>query len=211
MKQLWKVANKWPLPPELIVIPSAPKGWEVPQKNCQRRIGIFGAGLYMYPGYAILNGFLGYPYLYTLLETLNLESTSVFFLGTAGALDVDSPPKGIIAVDRVFAAPPLDCLADTDSFALSVIAGCPFPAVSIVSVDIIQRETPAWLEIQKQKNIFAVEMELFPLAAYLNRPVAALLVLTDRVTTEGIYPFTDKKRISGNFSGAFQWLKENMG
>jgi hypothetical protein len=65
------------------------------------------------------------------------------------------------------------------------------------------------LEHQQSLGIDAVEMELFPLRTYLGHPFAALVVLSDRVTKEGIEVFSDQKRLCSEFSRAFDWF-ENL-
>ncbi len=73
-----------------------------------------------------------------------------------------------------------------------------------VSVDVIQRETPAWLAAQRAQRADIVEMELFPLRWFLGRPFRALVVLSDRVEATGIRPFADKDKFNREFQRAFQ-------
>ncbi|MCJ7483646.1 MAG: hypothetical protein MUO31_11855, partial [Thermodesulfovibrionales bacterium] len=79
-----------------------------------------------------------------------------------------------------------------------------FPVVRGVSVDVLQRETPAWLAEQHALKTDIVEMELFPLRCFLGRPFHALVVLSDRVEEKGISPFREKAKFNSEFSRAFQ-------
>ena len=73
-------------------------------------------------------------------------------------------------------------------------------------MDVIQRETPSWLAAQRRKKIDIVEMELFPLRWFLQKPFRALVVLSDRVEPSGIRPFADKKKFQREFTHAFEYI-----
>jgi hypothetical protein len=85
-----------------------------------------------------------------------------------------------------------------------------FPIVSGVSVDIIQRETPAWLEEQHSLRTDIVEMELFPLRWFLGRPFHALVVLSDRVEENGIRPFRKREKFNNEFSRAYNAITRTI-
>ena len=84
---------------------------------------------------------------------------------------------------------------------LKIFADASFPVVSGVSVDIIQRENPAWLAGQHARRTDIVEMEL-PLRCFLGRPFHALVVLSDRVRAAGITPFGAKDTFDREFRRA---------
>ena len=75
-----------------------------------------------------------------------------------------------------------------------------------VTVDIIQRETPSWLKKQKSLGIEFVEMELFPLRVYLQKPFQAIVVTSDLLKESGIEVFSDKKLLQREFVQAYELI-----
>ena len=158
----------------------------------------------------VISGFLGYPHLFTLLALVaGLEEKEVYFLGSAGALAPRFREPAALQVTEVIPSAVFTRFSRR-ALALKRFAAPAFPAVRAVSVDVIQRETPAWLAAQRARRAEVVEMELFPLRWFLGRPFRALVVLSDRVEATGIRPFADKDRFNEEFQRAFQAITRTI-
>ena len=79
-----------------------------------------------------------------------------------------------------------------------------------VTVDIIQRETPSWLRTQVNRGIDFVEMELFPLRVYMQKPFQAIVVTTDFLKESGIEVFPDKKRLQEEFVQSYEFIVKTI-
>lgn len=157
-------------------------------------------------GWSVLTGFLGYPDLLTLLAFIaDWPAKRLVLLGTAGALDSRFAAPAIVQVEAIAASPPLRVFASHSPLDMELIGGAPWPAVHAVSVDLPQRETRSWLAAQRRGGRAAVEMELFPLRAFLGRPFPALLVFSDAVEAAGIRPFA-RESVCTEMARAFTFL-----
>lgn len=162
--------------------------------------------------YTVVEGFLGYPHILTTLEFINrVKEKEIFFLGTAGSMNEDIASPMILEVTRIYPTAIFNDFTDEEFFELKSFTSCDFRKAVGVSVDIIQRETTAWLKEQKSKGIDFVEMELFPLRVYLEKPFHALVVTTDILREEGIDIFPAKTLLQKEFVRAYEFIKRSCG
>jgi hypothetical protein len=199
-------------PPALVLVPyfSEPTLFAGLQRRALRRHSFLHSTLLQFADHMVISGFLGYPHLFTLLALVaGLQEKEVYFLGSAGALAPRWREPAAVQVTEVIPSGVFTRFARR-ALALKRFAGPAFPAVRGVSVDVIQRETPAWLAAQRARRADIVEMELFPLRWFLGRPFRALVVLSDRVEATGIRPFGDKGRFNQEFQRAFQAITRTI-
>jgi hypothetical protein len=181
------------------------------RNRAEKSAKLLGSRLLLFQEYALMTGFLGYPYLLTLLEFISdVKQKRILFLGTAGSLNRKWDPSHILNITRIHAGSIFSGFSSRTDMELIDLGNELFPRASAVSVDIPQRETPSWLALQQGLGIDAVEMELFPLRVYLDHPFVALVVLSDRVTERGIKVFSDQKHFSGQFVSAFEYIEESI-
>ena len=160
---------------------------------------------------AVVSGFIGYPHLLTLLQMIDgLAEKEIYFLGSAGVLNSRWREPTVLQIETIHSSSIFKRFSKSSSLALKTFPAGPFPDASGVSVDVIQRETQAWLEAQRRKKIDIVEMELFPLRWFLQKPFHALVVLSDRVEPSAIRPFTDKKKFQREFALAFDYIVKQI-
>ena len=199
-------------PPALVLVPyfSEPALFAGLQSRALRRHSFLHSTLLFFEDHAVISGFLGYPHLFTLLGLVaGLQEKEVYFLGSAGALASRFREPAALEVTEVMPSG-IFTRFSRRSLALTRFAGPAFASVRAVSVDVIQRETPAWLAAQRARRADIVEMELFPLRWFLGRPFHALVVLSDRVEATGIRPFADKERFNKEFQRAFQAITRTI-
>ena len=199
--------RQFEMPPSLVLVPYFSPGPFLATllKRARRRQDFLHSSLLWLEDMAIISGFLGYPHLLTLLGLVaGLEEKEVYFLGSAGALAPRFREPAAVQVAEIHASSVFTRFSRSRSLPLKQFAGRSFPAVRAVSVDVIQRETPAWLAAQRARRVDIVEMELFPLRWFLGRPFHALVVLSDRVEANGIRPFADREKFNREFLRAFQ-------
>lgn len=199
-------------PPSLVLVPyfSEPALFAGLQSRALRRHSFLHSTLLQFADHMVISGFLGYPHLFTLLALVaGLQEKEVYFLGSAGALAPRFREPAALQVTEVVPSGVFTRFTRR-ALALKRFAGPAFPAARGVSVDVIQRETPAWLAAQRARRADVVEMELFPLRWFLGRPFHALVVLSDRVEAAGIRPFGDRDRFNGEFRRAFQAITRTI-
>jgi hypothetical protein len=199
--------RQFTMPSSLLLVPffSEASLYAELQQKAERGQRFLHSSLLYFEKFAVISGFLGYTHLLALLGMVaDLHAKEIYFLGSAGALQprfrepaavqvVEARPSSIFKrFSRAGAALPLKRFPDPS-----------FPAVRGVSVDLIQRETPAWLAGQRSLKSDIVEMEIYPLRWFLGRPFHALVVLSDRIKAAGIEPFGDQKRFHAEFKRAF--------
>jgi hypothetical protein len=193
-------------PPSLVLVPCFSQGplYAELQRRAERRQAFLHSSLLFFRDHAVLSGFLGYPHLLTLLGLVaGLQDKEIYFLGSAGALTSRLNTPTVLQVGEIRPTSIFKRFCRQDALALKVFGPGSFPVVKGVSVDILQRETPSWLAEQRRRRADIVEMELFPLRWFLQRPFHALVVLSDRVEETGIKPFGDKKKFDEEFDRAF--------
>lgn len=167
---------------------------------------LFGSDIVLFENYTLLVGFLGYPNLLTHLEFIkDVKTKEVYFLGTAGSMNEEIDKPTPLAVDAIYSTAILDHFCDATSFPLKTFNSTLRKAKG-VTVDIIQRETPSWLLEQNQRGMEFVEMEIFPLRAYLGKPFHAVVVTTDLLKATGIVVFPDKKRLQEEFVKSYELI-----
>jgi hypothetical protein len=179
------------------------------KKKARETIRLPGSDLMVLPAYTLITGFLGYTHLLTILEFIeDIKEKKIFFLGTAGSLkEVRNNPCSL-NIDWIFASSIFKRFSRKDRLDLLDLKTGRFEKAKAVSVDIVQRETRSWLKQQKRRGADAVEMELFPLRAYLGKPFYALLVLSDLVSESGIYPFIHSNRFKTEFRESFDFIHD---
>ena len=205
--------RQFAVPPSLVLVPYFPPGplFASLQKQASRRRDFLQSSLLWFENRALISGFVGYPHLLTLLALVaGLEDTEIYFLGSAGTLQPRFRGPQALQVGEVRPSSVFKRFSRSGALALKRFADSSFPVVSGVSVDIIQRENPAWLAEQRSLRTDIVEMELFPLRHFLQRPFHALVVLSDRVEASGIRPFADKPRFQEEFQRAFQAITRHI-
>jgi hypothetical protein len=192
-------------PPSLLLVPYFPQAalYAELQHRAVRQQAFLHSSLLFFEEYVVINGFLGYPHLFTLLGLIaGLEEKKIYFLGSAGALASRFSAPAAVQVGEIHPSAIFKRFSRS-ALPLQTFADRTFPSVRGVSVDVIQRETATWLAEQRRLRADIVEMELFPLRWFLGRPFHALVVLSDRVEATGIRPFHDKERFNDEFSRAF--------
>jgi len=199
--------RQFDIPPSLVLVPHFSHGALRAglEKKALRRQELLHSSWLWFENMALISGFIGYPHLFTLLQRIaGLEEKNVYFLGSAGALGPRFDEPAAVQVVEIRPSSVFKRFSRARALPLKRFAGPAFPAVSGVSVDVVQRETPAWLAGQRSLRTGIVEMELFPLRCFLGRPFHALVVLSDRVLATGIRPFAAREKFHGEFARAFQ-------
>jgi len=196
-------------PPSLVLVPYFPTTNLLAnlQRQALRRHYFLQSTLLWFEKAAVLSGFIGYPHLLTLLPLItDLPDKEIYFLGSAGAIHPRFSKPTALQVSKIYSSSIFKRFSRKSSFPLKVFPAGSFPSVRGVSVDIIQRETPSWLTEQRLEKIDIVEMELFPLRWFLQKPFHALVVLSDRVESSGIRPFNEKQKFQREFERAFNYI-----
>jgi len=193
-------------PPSLVLVPYFSRASILAglRPQARRRQDVLHSSWLWFGNMALISGFIGYPHLLTLLGLVaGLEDKEVYFLGSAGALQPRFREPVAVQVGEIRSSSVFKRFCRAAALPLKTFAGASFPVVSGVSVDIIQRENPAWLAGQRALGTDIVEMELFPLRCFLGRPFHALVVLSDRVRESGITPFAARAAFDREFHRAF--------
>jgi hypothetical protein len=201
------------VPPALVLVPyfSQAPLFAALQKKSLRHQHFLHSSILWFENMAVISGFIGYPHLLTLLQMIEgLANKEIYFLGSAGALNPRWQEPTILQVNAIRSSSIFNRFSKKNSLLLTVFAGDDFPGATGVSVDIIQRETPSWLAEQRRRKTDFVEMELFPLRWFLQKPFHALVVLSDRVEPSGIRPFAEKQKFHGEFERAFHFLANHI-
>lgn len=201
--------RQFALPPSLVLVPFFPPGplFAGLQKQARRRQDFLHSSLLWFENMAVISGFIGYPHLLTLLALVaGLADKEVYFLGSAGALAPRFREPQALQVGEIRPSSIFKRFSRAAALPLKKFSPGTFPVVSGVSVDVIQRETLAWLGEQRALKTDIVEMELFPLRCFLQKPFHALVVLSDRVEKKGISPFREKEIFNQEFIRAFQHI-----
>jgi hypothetical protein len=196
-------------PPSLVLVPYFPATNLLAnlQRQALRRHDFLHSTLLWFEKAAMLSGFIGYPHLLTLLQLIaDLPDKKIYFLGTAGTINPRFKEPTALQVSKIYSSSIFKRFSGKSSFPLKVFPAGSFPSVRGVSVDIIQRETQGWLTEQRLKKIAIVEMELFPLRWFLQKPFHALVVLSDRVEPSGIRPFNEKQKFQREFARSLKCI-----
>jgi hypothetical protein len=200
-------------PPSLVLVPYFSQGplFAALQKQALRRQNFLHSSLLWFENLAVVSGFIGYPHLLTLLPLIeDLAGKEIYFLGSAGAINPRWHEPTVLQVNAIHSSSLFKRFSKKNSFPLKGSPGSTFPGATGVSVDIIQRETSSWLAEQQRKKIDFVEMELFPLRWFLQKPFHALVVLSDRVEPSGIRPFAAKQKFQSEFARAFEYTVSHI-
>ncbi|MCP5105612.1 MAG: hypothetical protein GY950_19655 [bacterium] len=135
----------------------------------------------------------------------------VFFLGTAGSMNEAIAEPISLEVEAIYSTAILDYFSSWKSLPLKTFDSENFRKAKGVTVDIIQRETPSWLKEQVHLGMDFVEMEIFPLRVYLEKPFHAVVVTTDLLKETGVEVFPDKKRLKEEFVKSYRFIVEKLG
>jgi hypothetical protein len=196
-------------PPSLVLVPyfSQSSLFTALQKQALRQQNFLHSTLLWFENYAVISGFIGYPHLLTILQMISsLADKEIYFLGSAGAINLHFKKPAALQVSKICSSSIFKRFSGKNSLPLKVFPADSFPCVRGVSVDIIQRETQGWLAEQRLNKTDIVEMELFPLRWFLQKPFHALVVLSDRVEPSGIRPFAAKQKFKSEFARAFDYI-----
>ncbi len=201
------------LPQRLLLIPQF---WDKPYYNKLKQEAIVDYRLVesevlVFPEYAVISGFLGYPHILTVLEYIeDVKEKEIYFLGTAGSMNEEINQPIPMQTGEIFSSAVLDHFHAEKSFEMKLFPNSHMRTVTGVTVDIIQRETVPWLKEQKERGIDFVEMEIFPIRAYLDKPFHALVVSSDLLRESGIQVFKNRKRVQEVFIQTFEFLKKHV-
>jgi len=164
--------------------------------------------LLVFEKYALVSNFLGYPHIITILEFIqDVREKEIYFLGTAGSLCESLNQPIPLEVTKIFPSGILNHFSRESYLHMKPVLpslGEHLTKAEGVTVDIIQRETPTWLEEQCRKNLKFVEMEIFPLRVYLEKPFSAIVVTSDLLKETGIKVFQDKQKLKHEFVQSFE-------
>ncbi len=205
--------DKMELPPNLLLIPQF---WDTSyfdqlKKKARGSFKLITSEILLFDNCSVIVGFLGYPNILTLLEFIQgVKEKEIFFLGTAGSLNPDIGGPVALNVEAIYSTAILDYFSSWKLFPLKPFEPGNLRRAKGVTVDIIQRETDTWLKDQVHRGMDFVEMEIFPLRAYLEKPFTAIVVTTDLLTETGIRVFPDKKRLKKEFVNAYQLIVDTL-
>lgn len=205
--------NKIRLPHRLVLVPRFFHSglFRRLEKRAGRSLDLLGSRVLVLEHFGLVTGFLGYSHLLTLLEFIEgIREKEIYFLGTAGSLETKRYRPCSLNVTSVAASGLFTYLNSHQTLTLRDFEPGDFEKVRGVSVDLVQRETREWLRRQVREGNQVVEMELFPLGVYLDKPFVALVVLSDRVDPEGIKPFRDRRGLKREFGRAFQAIETRI-
>jgi hypothetical protein len=205
--------RRFDLPQHLILIPQFwdKKYYDSLKKDAFGSINLIHSEMLLFPEYTVIVGFLGYPHILTILEFIdNVREKDIYFLGTAGSLNESINCPTTLCVSEIFSTEILEQFSSSPSFPLNTINSGNVKHARGVTVDIIQRETPAWLKKQVERKIDFVEMELFPLRVYLEKPFTALVVTSDLLKETGIEVFPDKQLLNREFVRSYELIVETI-
>lgn len=205
--------DRMELPPNLLLIPQFwdTGYYEELKKKALGNFKLLTSEILLFENYTVVVGFLGYPNILTLLEFIRgVKEKEVFFLGTAGSLNPDIREPIALDVEAIYSTAILDHFSSWKLFPLKPFGGGNLRRAKGVTVDIIQRETDTWLKEQVRRGMDFVEMEIFPLRAYLEKPFTAIVVTTDLLTETGIRVFPDKKRLKEEFVKSYELIVNSL-
>ena len=209
MEQILFNPQRIDLPGHLVLVPQFwdKDYYQTLKKNALGCLNLLNSDLLLFENYTAIVGFLGYPHILTLLEFIkDAREKEVHFLGTAGSLNETINQPIPLQVEEIFSTEILEHFSPGKSFPLKPVNQGNLRKAKGVTVDIIQRETPSWLRKQVNRGIDFVEMELFPLRVYLEKPFQAIVVTSDLLKETGIVVFPDKKRLQREFVHSYELM-----
>jgi hypothetical protein len=201
------------LPQNLVLIP---RFWDDQyyQQIKEKAITSFNllfSELVLFDNFTLVVNFLGYPHILTLLEFIeDVRDKEVYFLGTAGSLNPDYQKPTPLIANEICSSGPLDHYGAEKSYQLKDLPKMKLNRAKGVTVDIIQRETVPWFKEQIERGIDFVEMEIFPLRAYLEKPFTALVVTSDLLKETGIELHKDKILLKKEFVRCYEWIIQTI-
>ncbi len=111
------------------------------KKRARQRQDFLHSSLLWFENMALISGFIGYPHLLTLLALVeDLPGKEVYFLGSAGAIQPRFREPATLQVGEIRPGSVFKRFSNSRPLPLKIFTGspAPFPAVSGVSVDLIQ-------------------------------------------------------------------------
>jgi hypothetical protein len=205
--------NRIELPLNLLLIPQFWDNdyYERLKKESIGNFKLLTADVLLFENYTVIVGFLGYPNILTLLEFISdVKNKDIYFLGTAGSLNETILGPLPLQVETIHSTALLDHYSPLKFFSMKPFQLGNFRKAAGVTVDIIQRETDTWLREQVQREMDFVEMEIFPLRAYIGKPFTAIVITSDLLKENGIEVFQDKKRLREEFVGAYELIVNSL-
>lgn len=213
MERLLFNPKKIDLPPNLVLIPQF---WDTDyftqlKKKAAGTFELLKSDVLLFDNYTVIVGFLGYPNILTILEFIaGVKEKEVYFLGTAGSMNEEINEPISLNVETIYSTAILNYFSTQKLFPLKIFDSDNLRKAKGVTVDIIQRETPSWLKEQKQLGMDFVEMEIFPLAAYLEKPFHAIVVTSDILRERGVEVFQDKKRLKEELVKSYELIVKKV-
>lgn len=181
------------------------------QRDSRRHFKFLHADILQFGDFALIGNFLGYPALLTVLEHVqDICKKEIFFLGTAGVIGRWLERPRALNVVSLRGSGLLRHFAPAGRLALKPFPGAGLKKANGVSVDLLQRETRAWVRREMKQKAAVVEMELFPLRVFLGKPFYALVVATDQVTGDGIRLFADEGAVRSEFRRGLAMILERI-
>lgn len=213
MERLLFKPDKIDLPPNLVLIPQF---WDTGyfkqlKEKASGSFQLLQSDVLLFENYTVIVGFLGYPNILTILEFINhVKEKNIYFLGTAGSMVESINRPMALNVESIYSTAILNYFSTWKSYQMNIFRSGGLRRARGVTVDIVQRETPSWLQEQVHLGMEFVEMEIFPIRAYLDKPFHALVVTSDLLRPSGIEVFKDKKLLKEEFVSAYELIVENL-
>ena len=206
--------RQFAMPPSLVLVPYFSQGslFAALQKQALRRQDFLHSSLLWFENMAVISGFIGYPHLLTLLADGRRPGGqgnlfSGFGRSAPSPLQRTGSPAGErdplqLDLQKIFPTKQLPAEGFPRRLFSRRDAGSAWTSSSA-------KRRPGWPHSASEK-IDIVEMELFPLRWFLQKPFHALVVLSDRVEPAGIRPFADKEKFQHEFERAFNYIIEHI-
>jgi len=161
----------------------------------------------IFNNFSIITGFIGYPQILILLSSIeNIMDKEIFFIGTAGTLNDSIRIPISVNITEIYSSSIYKFFSKKNKFPLKTIPDHSIKKGSCVSVDIPVRETKRWVKKHKEISIDFVEMELFPIRVFIQKPFTAIVIVTDIVKGDKIIRLMDIKLIKKEFSKSFNLI-----
>ena len=213
MKNLLFNPQRIELPKHLVLIPQFwdKNYYEELKKSARGSFNLLHSDMLFFAKYTVIAGFLGYPHILTLLEFIrDVREKEIYFLGTAGSLKETLHSPIPLEVEEIYSTEILDHFSTEKCLPLKPLPQGDLRKAKGVTVDIIQRETPTWLREQVERGLDFVEMELFPLRVYLEKPFYAVVVTSDLLKESGIEVFPDKQLLQREFVRSYELIVKTI-
>jgi hypothetical protein len=213
MERILFKPKKIEIPTNLVLIPQF---WDTEyfqhlKDKANGTLELLKSDLLLFDDYTVIVGFLGYPNILTILEFIkDVKEKEIYFLGTAGSMNEEIDEPTALNVEAIYSTALLSYFSEWKSFRMKLFDSNNLRKAKGVTVDIVQRETPSWLKEQVHLGMEFVEMEIFPLRAYMEKPFHAVVVTTDILRESGVEVFPDKKQLKEEFVKSYELIVETI-